>query len=348
MKRLHRDGSATVMATLVLLVAFTMATAVWAAANDQHAAAASAFEAVQAEAAAEAAVVGLRSGRGVAQRSLSLGGFRPLGSHAVGPRARGVSAVRRVGRELFLVEGQGSHSASGVTARVGYVMWALDPVARFAASGAAMTVGGVTQVSPGGSISGAGVHAVPPGWEGVCAPTRASADSVAPSGSIASTVPDTTAALRLGPLDHTWLAGAAHIHISGIVTPAPAVGVGRCLTSDARNWGDVSRAGPCADHRPIIYAPGDLHMAGGQGQGVLVVAGDLTLSAGAHFAGMVLVGGRLRVVGGSTLDGQGRVGSDVWVGPGEIRGRSCPVVLALSGTAFAPAMPLPDGWVDPI
>ena len=342
------DGSATVLATLALLVVFAVATAVWSTAQEQYAAARSTQEAVQVEAAAEAAIVRLRSGVGVARRTLALGATASLGGQSIGPWARGQATVRRAGRELYLLEGRGTHARSGVTARVGYVMWALDPVARFGASGAALSVGGRSQTGSGGQITGAGVHHVMPGWEAVCAQTRLAADSVAPSGTIAPVAVDTTTALRLGALDHASLASASQAHVSGTVTPAPTTSAGGCLLTDSHNWGDPSRLGACADHRPLIYSPGDLHMAGGAGQGVLVVAGDLTLTAGAHFAGVVLVGGRLRVVGGSTLEGQGRVGSDVWVGPGQVFGRSCPALLALAGRALQTVVPLPHAWVDPI
>lgn len=71
---------------------------------------------------------------------------------------------------------------------------------------------------------------------------------------------------------------------------------GRCDGSVPSNWGDPGRSTSCAGHFPVILAAGDLHVAGGAGQGVLLVEGDLTLSGGATFVGLVVVRGALRTL----------------------------------------------------
>ncbi len=72
---------------------------------------------------------------------------------------------------------------------------------------------------------------------------------------------------------------------------------GRCSTADERNWGDPRNASPCASYFPVIYAPEGTRLAGGRGQGVLLVQGDLELSGGFEFVGPVFVTGILVIKG---------------------------------------------------
>jgi hypothetical protein len=59
------------------------------------------------------------------------------------------------------------------------------------------------------------------------------------------------------------------------------------------------------DSLPVTYAPGDLAIAGSRVLGVVIVEGDLTLTAGAQILGLVLVHGKLNFgVGGGVISGQ--------------------------------------------
>jgi type II secretory pathway pseudopilin PulG len=72
----------------------------------------------------------------------------------------------------------------------------------------------------------------------------------------------------------------------------PSVSNGVCNTGIMGNWGDPNRAtppGPCEDYFPILYAPGDLHVTGGAGQGILLVEGNLHVTGGFQFYGPVIV-----------------------------------------------------------
>ncbi len=90
----------------------------------------------------------------------------------------------------------------------------------------------------------------------------------------------------------------------------PSSSGGACLASDPRNWGaPLDRRSSCADYLPVIYSPGDLEVAGGAGQGVLVVVGDLTVRSGFSFYGVVIVRGRLVAQGVG-----GRFQGKIWVG----------------------------------
>jgi len=57
-------------------------------------------------------------------------------------------------------------------------------------------------------------------------------------------------------------------------------------------------------HFPAVYSIGDLIVRGGQGQGILVVDGDLTVGGDFHFFGVAIVLGRFQTVGlGSQITG---------------------------------------------
>lgn len=75
-----------------------------------------------------------------------------------------------------------------------------------------------------------------------------------------------------------------------VVTPGPSLTGGtQCDRTRADNWGEPAGTGPCSRFSPIIHARGDLEMRGGVGQGILLVDGDLVLSQGARFHGLVIV-----------------------------------------------------------
>src|SRR5690606_244813 len=72
------------------------------------------------------------------------------------------------------------------------------------------------------------------------------------------------------------LVARANKSVSGTLNGlAPAVSSGQCVTSTITNWGDPLFGGPCKNYFPIVYAPGDLKITGGYGQGILLINGDL-------------------------------------------------------------------------
>lgn len=102
---------------------------------------------------------------------------------------------------------------------------------------------------------------------------------------------DTTRYRRFGREDWATLTRHAAVTLApgAVVTPAPRVAGGACDRAAPDNWGAPGGGGPCAAYAPLIWARGDLELRGGDGQGVLLVDGDLTLSAGARFVGVILV-----------------------------------------------------------
>lgn len=99
----------------------------------------------------------------------------------------------------------------------------------------------------------------------------------------------------------TWqdLASRAHVVLPGgsVMTPAPRLTGGACDVTHPGNWGDPA-GGPCARHAPIVWVRGDLELRGGAGQGVLLVDGDLTVSQGATYLGVVIARDDVRSAAG--------------------------------------------------
>jgi len=87
--------------------------------------------------------------------------------------------------------------------------------------------------------------------------------------------------------------------VGGVVVPAPVLEGSTCAGGLWSNWGDpLDPFSPCGSHYATVYYDGALRIAGGRGQGTLVVVGDLTVGGGFVFHGLVAVRGRLVVEGG--------------------------------------------------
>ncbi|HKI96651.1 MAG TPA: hypothetical protein VJ992_15280, partial [Gemmatimonadales bacterium] len=126
---------------------------------------------------------------------------------------------------------------------------------------------------------------------------------------------------------------------------------GTCNTTDANNWGDPYTSGACSTYFPIIYAPSDTKLSGGYGQGVLVVAGNLTVSGGAEFFGPVIVQGSVTSTGTGGHFNGGLIAANVdfdsqkLLGNAVVSYSSCALLRALSNTAPA-ALLQERSWVD--
>jgi len=104
------------------------------------------------------------------------------------------------------------------------------------------------------------------------------------------------AAPRLAGLSLSEIAALADRTATGAITPAPALLNGNCDKGHPANWGTpLESEHPCADYVPFIYADGDLEIAGGAGQGLLVVTGNLVVRHGATFNGVIVAGGSVLI-----------------------------------------------------
>ncbi len=81
--------------------------------------------------------------------------------------------------------------------------------------------------------------------------------------------------------------------------PAPAKTGTACNYSLRNNWGaPTDKTHPCFTYFPIIWAEGNLDLAGnGEGQGILMVEGDLRITGNFQFFGVILVKGSAFLAG---------------------------------------------------
>lgn len=217
----------------------------------------------------------------------------------------------------------------------------------------------------------AGVDTVPPGWDcppagskrpAIVAPPVATVDTGACTDRpcLSGAPPFRTDTLagsadtyeRFGALDRDTVAAAALQLADDVVltSPSPALdAAGECDASRLDNLGDPLRSlgaeSPCADHFVVLHAPGNMRIEGGEGQGMLLVDGNLTLTRGARFSGVVVVRGVLEVTERSELHGSALAyGVSVHDGS-RIRYSSCVVERALRAAAV-PVVPDGPAWSE--
>lgn len=240
---------------------------------------------------------------------------------------------RRLASELWLVEAR-ADPIEGTPASVARIAWAPDPVTRLAALPATVSVGADATVSVAGSLVSRGL--VEEQAEEASRGTDASCtrwwdewpDTESPRATLA-----VTADAGLGPVSFSTLLSAAAAPEGMRATPEPRVFGGACDTADLTNWGDPTTGGsPCSRHFGLFGGEGVLTMAGGYGQGVLLVDGDVALTGGAHFFGLVIASGALRLQDGAVLEGFAVALGGVQVASGaEIRRSVCRGLRALDG-----------------
>ena len=279
-------------------------------------------------------------------------------------------AVTRLGETLFLVRATGADAAGSGRRSVAVVVRLAPPdlVLR-----AALTVADDLHLAGASLVSGA--DSAPAGWS--CAPTAAEAGVRIPDASHVSTSACGQAACLDGspavmtdsaigiPFSDSgeaaaWeylVARAARTYPAGAGTVSGIGPVGTatsCDSSAADNWGEPSSppaVSGCADYLPITYAAGDLRINGGCGQGVLLVSGDLVIEGGFQFRGVLLVRGRLTILGagGRILGSVKAASADLDPaspgGSSEVRYSSCAVRAALLRNASVRPL-TPRGWTE--
>lgn len=180
-----------------------------------------------------------------------------------------------------------------------------------------VTIGGSTAVS-GIDTSLAGWNCPPAGsgvagvavpsfsnlaWGGSCPGGTCIAGS--PLVSISAAANDTNTYFSYGGVTWAQLVAMADKSVSGTLTHVKPTtlssgGTTVCATSTNTNWGDPNRATPagvCESYLPVIYAPGDVSINGDQGQGVLLVNGNLNIQGGFVFYGQIIARGTVKLTG---------------------------------------------------
>ena len=73
-----------------------------------------------------------------------------------------------------------------------------------------------------------------------------------------------------------------------------------CNTSDTFNWGDGINTTSCSTYFPIIHITGDVTLNGNQGQGILLVDGNVSVQGSYQFFGITMVKGSIGSAGGGS------------------------------------------------
>jgi hypothetical protein len=216
------------------------------------------------------------------------------------------------------------------------------------------TVNGTDQNPPGWPVCGA----VGPSLAGV----RADAGDVVTTSGQASvigtppvmidqSVSDSTFS-RFGDVTYAALAARANITLPGqnfANSIGPVVTNGQCNKAVLTNWGDGANPNqPCGSYFPIIHITGNATINGTQGQGILLVDGDLSVQGSFQWFGVTIIQGKLSTAGGGNTDahfwGATMVHDSVNFGTNQLSGHaninysSCALMQALNSTGVAALM----------
>jgi hypothetical protein len=286
--------------------------------------------------------------------------------------------VYRLNNNIFLIDVTGHDTVSGMgifgggRARQRMGMLARIKVLPLNVQ-ASLTTGNSDALAGQATVNG--TDQIPPGWPacGVPGPSLAGIRSdagttVSTSGSatiigtppvmIDPTVSDTTFS-RFGDVTYAQLAARANITLPGqnfANSIGPAVANGVCNKTILTNWGDgANPTQPCGNYFPIIHITGDATINGDQGQGILLVDGDLSIQGGFQWFGVTIIQGTLKTAGGGTTDahfwGATMVHDSVNFGTNTLSGKaninfsSCAVMAALNSTGLVAPM-RSRGWVQ--
>lgn len=363
-----RRGIALVLALFAVVVATLLITAVFYIARLEQRMGNNRIAATQAREAAES---GLSSVLGnwstTSYNSLMVDSSLVIPLTPVAGAASYRGSLRRLTPTTFLIQVEGLYQVGGqiVTRRQ------LARIVRLNQPAINMNAAVTTRVgiSISGSSQVSGNDSVPAMWGGVCPPpgpdqpgVRDSSGNVTTSGACsgASCITGTPQILtdptvttgsfsQFGDISFTELASYADKVVGGTVTGiGPTTNLGppvSCRIMDIENWGDpLNPSAVCGGYYPVIYAPGDLHLSGGWGQGILLVGGDLEISSGVEFYGPVIVQGRIRSTGtgGHIFGGLMAANADFSVsllsGNSVVNFSTCAINRALQGSSRAKAI----------
>jgi hypothetical protein len=117
------------------------------------------------------------------------------------------------------------------------------------------------------------------------------------------TVADSTFT-QFGDVTYDELAAAATIQLpGGTYKSFPTWSGTTCDRTNPTNWGDgTNPAAVCGSYWPIIHISGDATLNGDQGQGILLVDGDLSIQGSYQFYGLVIIRGTLSTAGGGSTE----------------------------------------------
>jgi len=269
-------------------------------------------------------------------------------------------SVRRLNKLLFLLRSEGFNRDSTARQQVGMLL-RLRPV-EIAITAALKTQG---EVTVGGSSYTSGYDSLPTGWTGCGAlqpplpgiqlPDSSDISTSGCSGLTCvagspkvdedATINDSTLTTFGDANFDDWEDLATKRITGGTRKIEPSWSGSTCNTADPNNWGrPLAPTLVCGSYFPVVWVDGDLTINGVQGQGVLLVNGDLDVQGGFEFYGPVLVKGRLSTQGtgghfqGGVIAANVDLDQTTVLGNAVINYSSCAIAKALQNSA--PAAPL--------
>lgn len=281
----------------------------------------------------------------------------------------------RMGPNIFLIDvtGQDANTGTGAVSSGGGARQRIGMIARIApiefGIKASLTTQGMVRV--GGTAEIDGADQIPTGWASCDPPGAPQAGVRSPSGGVDTvgtgevngfppvvsdpTVGDQTFT-TFGGATYAQLASRATVVVSGgNINTAPRVVNGVCDKTDRYNWGDPHNpTAPCGNYFPIIHVTGDVIINTEQGQGILLVDGNLLVNGSWDFYGIVIIQGNLTTGGGGNADAHfwgGVMAKNADLSTEQISGHatmnfsSCSILAALQ--AQSPISPMRQrGWVQ--
>ncbi len=226
--------------------------------------------------------------------------------------------VRRLTPGLFLLEVAPRVSAAGAATREGASVrlgWLLRPAPDSLVPAAAVSIGGRVALGDDVDINGSdedpsGVAGCPSAGRPI-AGVAAETVSVVGSASLMGNPPELlrpsgASGLSAGDLDtfRRLAERATLILAGGSYAIGPATVGTSCDLREPTNWGAPGESGaPCGSYVPIILVTGDLTLNGTVGQGILLVNGNLRVTAPLTFYGTVIVTGEVDITAPTEIRG---------------------------------------------
>ena len=167
------------------------------------------------------------------------------------------------------------------------------------------------------------------------------------------TVADSTFS-NFGGVSYADLVARANINFPGnvLLTTEPVTAGGVCDKTVKTNWGDgLNPAAPCGDYFPMIHVAGNLTTNNWQGQGILLVDGDLDMTGNVQFMGAIIVRGTLSTYGngahitGAVMAANVDLDQNTVLGNSSIKYSSCALNAVMNGSAY-PKAAKRRAWVD--
>ena len=282
----------------------------------------------------------------------------------------------KLGNNVFLIDvtGRDRASATGFTAGGGGARQRIGMITRLAPIDFGIRASLTTQggVSLTGNATVRGEDQNPVGWAN-CDPTTDTLPGIRDNGGNVSTggngdvtgdppvVNDpglaSSAFTQFGGATYDQVAAQANVTLGpGTYKTQPAfTGTGDCDKNNLTNWGDgINPASKCASYFPIIHIAGTATLNGDQGQGILLVDGDLNVQGSYQFFGITIIQGDLKTAGGGSTDahfwgGVMAKNADLSIqslsGHATLNYSSCSILSALQATSHI-SMMRQRGWVQ--